>query len=352
MGRLNGKRCLVTAAGAGIGRATAIAMAAEGARVLATDVNADLLADLPKTDGLAAERLDVLDRDAVLALAARLRDVNVIANCAGFVEHGTILDTDEKAWAFSFDLNVTAMYRIIRAFLPAMLAQGGGSIVNIASVASSVVGVPNRCAYGASKAAVIGLTKSVAADFVTQGIRCNCICPGTVDSPSLHEPDARPGRLRRGARRLRRPPAHGAARHRRRRSRRSPSTSPRTRAPSPPASRTSPTAAGPTSDPGGDDMKLLRYGPQGPEKPGLLDEDGKIRDLAGLVGDISGATLSDEGLERLRKLDTSKLPEVDPSVRLGPCVAGTGKFVCIGLNYSDHAAETGASRCRPSRSSS
>ena len=167
MGRLNGKRCLVTAAGAGIGRATALAMAAEGARVLAT------------------EPLDVLDRDAVLALAGRLGDINVVANCAGFVEHGTILDTDEKAWDFSFDLNVKAMYRIIRAFLPAMLAQGGGSIVNIASVASSVVGVPNRCAYGASKAAVIGLTKSVAADFVTQGIRCNCICPGTVDSPSL-----------------------------------------------------------------------------------------------------------------------------------------------------------------------
>ena len=138
MARLNGKRCLVTAAGAGIGRATAIALAAEGARVLATDVNADLLAELPKMDGLTAERLDVLDRDAVAALAARLTDVNVLCNCAGFVEHGTILDTDEKGWAFSFDLNVTAMYRIIRAFLPAMLAQGGGSIVNIASVASSI----------------------------------------------------------------------------------------------------------------------------------------------------------------------------------------------------------------------
>jgi len=187
MARMDGKRCLVTAAGAGIGRATAIALAAEGARVLATDINADLLAELPKLEGLAAERLDVLDRDAVLALAARLRDVNVVVNCAGFVENGTILDTDEKAWAFSFDLNVTAMYRIIRAFLPAMLEQGGGSIVNIASVASSVVGVPNRCAYGASKAAVIGLTKSVAADFVTQGVRCNCICPGTVESPSLHD---------------------------------------------------------------------------------------------------------------------------------------------------------------------
>ena len=187
MGRLDGKRCLVTAAAAGIGRATAIALAAEGARVLATDVNAELLAELPKLDGLTTERLDVLDREAVLALAARLTDVNVIANCAGYVEHGTILDTDEKGWAFSFDLNVTAMYRIIRAFLPSMLEQGGGSIVNIASVAASIVGVPNRCAYGASKAAVIGLTKSVAADFITQGIRCNCICPGTIDSPSLQQ---------------------------------------------------------------------------------------------------------------------------------------------------------------------
>lgn len=187
MGRLSGKRCVVTAAGAGIGRATALAMAAEGARVLATDVKQELLDDLPKMDGLSVERLDVLDREAVLALAGRMKDVNVIANCAGFVEHGTILDTDEKGWAFSFDLNVTAMYRVIRAFLPAMLEGGGGSIVNIASVASSLVGVPNRCAYGASKAAVIGLTKSVAADFVTRGIRCNCICPGTIDSPSLQQ---------------------------------------------------------------------------------------------------------------------------------------------------------------------
>ena len=187
MGRLSGKRCVVTAAGAGIGRATAIAMAAEGARVLATDVKQDLLDDLSQVDGLTVERLDVLDPAAILALAARLKDVNVLVNCAGFVEHGTILDSDEKGWAFSFDLNVTAMYRMIRAFLPGMLAGGGGSIVNIASVASSVVGVPNRCAYGASKAAVIGLTKSVAADFVTQGIRCNCICPGTIDSPSLQQ---------------------------------------------------------------------------------------------------------------------------------------------------------------------
>ena len=184
MDRLKGKRCLVTAAGQGIGRAIAVAMAAEGARVFATDLDPGKLDGL---DGIETARLDVLDRAAVAALAGRLTDIDVLANCAGWVEHGTILDTDEKGWAFSFDLNVTAMYRIIRAFLPAMLERGGGSIVNIASVAGSIVGVPNRCSYGASKAAVIGLTKSVAADFVTRGIRCNCICPGTIDSPSLQE---------------------------------------------------------------------------------------------------------------------------------------------------------------------
>jgi 2-keto-3-deoxy-L-fuconate dehydrogenase len=187
MNRLKGKRCLVTAAAPGIGRATALAMSAEGARVLSTDVDTGALAELAGHEGLETERLDVLDREAIAALAGRLTDVDVLCNCAGYVEHGTILDTDEKGWAFSFDLNVTAMYRIIRAFLPAMLERGGGSIINIASVASSVVGVPNRCAYGASKAAVIGLTKSVAADFITQGIRCNAICPGTIDSPSLQQ---------------------------------------------------------------------------------------------------------------------------------------------------------------------
>ncbi|MFO1208869.1 MAG: SDR family oxidoreductase [Amaricoccus sp.] len=183
MDRLKGKTCLVTAAGQGIGRATAVAMAAEGARVVATDVDAGKLAGLDMEN----ERLDVRDGKAILALAARLPDVDVLFNGAGWVEHGTILDTDEERWDFSFDLNVTAMYRTIRAFLPGMIEKGGGSIVNVASVASSVLGVPNRCAYGASKAAVIGLTKSVAADFVTRGIRCNCICPGTVDSPSLQE---------------------------------------------------------------------------------------------------------------------------------------------------------------------
>ena len=184
MDRLKGKVCVTTAAGQGIGRATALAMAAEGATVLATDIDASKLADL-EAPGLETAVLDVLDPAAIAALVGRAGPVDVLFNCAGFVEHGTILDTDDAKWAFSFELNVTAMYRMIRAFLPGMLERGGGSIVNIASVAGSIVGVPNRCAYGASKAAVIGLTKSVAADFVTQGIRCNCICPGTVDSPSL-----------------------------------------------------------------------------------------------------------------------------------------------------------------------
>jgi 2-keto-3-deoxy-L-fuconate dehydrogenase len=184
MDRLKGKACLVTAAGQGIGRATAVAMAAEGARVVATDIDEGKLAGL---DGIETARLDVLDGKAVLALAARLPDLDVLFNGAGWVEHGTILDTEEDRWDFSMNLNVTSMYRTIRAFLPGMLEKGAGSIVNVASVASSVLGVPNRCAYGASKAAVIGLTKSVAADFVTRGVRCNCICPGTVDSPSLQE---------------------------------------------------------------------------------------------------------------------------------------------------------------------
>ena len=186
MGRLDGKACLVTAAGQGIGRATALAMHREGGRVLATDLDAGKLESLA-AEGLKTAPLDVRDREAIAALARESGPLDVLFNCAGFVHHGTILDTDEEAWAFSVDVNVTAMYRMIRAFLPGMLETGGGSIVNIASVASSVVGVPNRFVYGTTKAAVIGLTKSIAADFVTQGIRCNAICPGTVDSPSLDE---------------------------------------------------------------------------------------------------------------------------------------------------------------------
>lgn len=184
MGRLSGKTALVTAAAQGIGKASAELFAREGARVIATDLNEELLA---KVEGCEPRRLDVLDPDAINALAAELGAIDVLFNCAGYVHAGTILDCDEKAWAFSNDINVAAQYRTIRAFLPAMLAAGKGSIVNMASVASSIKGVPNRFAYGATKAAVIGLTKAVAADFVGQGVRCNAICPGTVDTPSLNQ---------------------------------------------------------------------------------------------------------------------------------------------------------------------
>lgn len=186
MDRLKGKTCLVTAAGQGIGRATARAMHAEGARVIATDIAAAALADLAGP-GVETAPLDVRDAAAIAALRERIGAVDVLFNCAGFVANGTILDCDEAQWAASVELNMTAMYRMIRAFLPGMIAQGGGSIVNMSSVASSVIGAPNRFVYGASKAGVIGITRAVAADFVTQGVRCNAICPGTVESPSLHE---------------------------------------------------------------------------------------------------------------------------------------------------------------------
>lgn len=180
---LSRKTALVTGAAAGIGRAIATLFASEGARVIATDRNAAALA------GLSGEHhaLDVTDAAAVSALAKVVGRVDVLVNCAGFVEAGTLLDNDEAQWSKSFELNVFAMARVIKAFLPAMLEGGGGSIINIASVAGSLKGVPNRCIYGASKAAVVGLTKSVAIDFITQGIRCNAICPGTVDTPSLQQ---------------------------------------------------------------------------------------------------------------------------------------------------------------------
>ena len=186
-GRLAGKRALVTAAAQGIGEAIARAFADAGAVVLATDIDAGKLSRLESLDGIETRRLDVLDGGAMKACADEGGPFDVLASCAGFVHHGTILDCDEDAWDFSFDLNVKAMYRVVRAVLPGMIERGGGSIVSIASVASSVKGVPVRCVYGASKAAVIGLTKSVAADFIGQGVRCNAICPGTVQSPSLDD---------------------------------------------------------------------------------------------------------------------------------------------------------------------
>ena len=185
--RLQGKTALVTAAGQGIGRATVAAFLREGAHVIATDIDATQLDQLASLENCSVARLDVTDGAAILALAATTGPLDVLFNCAGYVAGGTILDCDEAAWAFSFDLNARAMYRTMRAFLPGMLAHGGGSIINMASVASSIKGAQNRFVYGASKAAVIGMTKSVAADFVTHGIRCNAICPGTVASPSLDQ---------------------------------------------------------------------------------------------------------------------------------------------------------------------
>jgi 2-keto-3-deoxy-L-fuconate dehydrogenase len=188
MGRLTGETAFLTAAGAGIGRATALAFAAEGARVIASDLSEAALAALKAEDARIETRVvNALDDASVQAAAGAAGPVTVLFNCAGYVAHGTILECSEKDWDFSFDLNVKSMWRTLRAFLPAMLANGGGSVVNVASGASSIKGVPNRAVYGATKAAVIGLTKSVAADFVKQGVRCNAICPGTVESPSLEE---------------------------------------------------------------------------------------------------------------------------------------------------------------------
>jgi 2-keto-3-deoxy-L-fuconate dehydrogenase len=186
-GRLAGKTALITAAGQGIGRATVELFVAEGAQVIASDINTDALAELSQIDGVTALKLDVTDAEGMQAALANVPALDVLFNCAGFVANGDILACSEKDWDFSFDLNVKAMYRLIQLTLPAMLDNGGGSIINMASVASSMKGVPNRFAYCASKGAVIGLTKSVAADYVTRGIRCNAICPGTVDSPSLHD---------------------------------------------------------------------------------------------------------------------------------------------------------------------
>ncbi|WP_439891263.1 SDR family oxidoreductase [Ralstonia sp. 25C] len=185
--RLQGKRILVTAAGQGIGRASAMMFAKEGAQVLATDVNTEALATLAETAGIRTLRLDVTDANAIAVLAREEAAFDALFNCAGFVHHGSILECSEDDWAFSWQLNVTSMYRLTRALLPKMLDNGGASIINMASAASSVKGVPNRFVYGATKAAVIGMTKAIAADFVARGIRCNAICPGTVESPSLEQ---------------------------------------------------------------------------------------------------------------------------------------------------------------------
>ena len=185
-GRLAGKTAVVTAAGQGIGRATAIAFADEGAKVWATDINQDALNTLAQEHPeMVCRRLDVRNPEEITNLASQLPEPDVLFNCAGFVHHGTILDCSEKDWEFSFDLNVGSMYRTCRAFLPGMLRAGRGSIVNMSSIASSIRGVANRFVYTSSKAAVVGLTKAIAIDFVHRGIRCHAICPGTVQSPSL-----------------------------------------------------------------------------------------------------------------------------------------------------------------------
>ncbi|KAM4706431.1 dehydrogenase/reductase SDR family member 6 isoform 1-T2 [Discoglossus pictus] len=187
MGRLDGKVIVLSAAAQGIGRAAAIAFAKEGAQVIATDINESKLKELDSYKGIQTRVLDVMKKEQIETFCKEIDRIDVLFNVAGFVHHGTILDCEEADWDFTMNLNVRSMYLMIKTFLPKMLAQKSGNIINMSSVASSIKGVANRCVYSTSKAAVIGLTKSVAADFIEQGIRCNCICPGTVDTPSLRE---------------------------------------------------------------------------------------------------------------------------------------------------------------------
>lgn len=186
-GRLAGKKVLVTAAGAGIGRAICEAFSAEGASIIATDINQAALDEVAQATGCAVELLDVTNRDAIVSLAQAHKDVCVLMNVAGWVANGTILDTAREDWDRALSINLTSMYETCRAFLPAMLEAGSGTIVNVSSVASSIIAAPNRFSYGTTKAGIVGLTKAIAADYVTAGIRCNAICPGTIDTPSLQD---------------------------------------------------------------------------------------------------------------------------------------------------------------------
>jgi len=184
-GRLTGKTAFITAAGQGMGKAAALAFAREGATVWATDLKPGPLAELAGVSGISTRQLDATDEQAIARLAAEVGAIDVLLNCAGYVHHGSILDCAPADWDFSMNVNLRSMYLVTRAFLPGMLARKAGSIINMASIASSMRGLPNRCVYGTSKAAVIGLTKSIAADFVGRGVRCNAVCPGTIDTPSL-----------------------------------------------------------------------------------------------------------------------------------------------------------------------
>ena len=292
--RLKDKVALVTAAGQGIGKATAIAFHNEGAKVIATDINDKTLAELNKEyPKIEVKNLDSTNYDTIKKYVSEIDKIDILFNAVGFVHHGTILECDEKDWDFSSNVNVKSMYFMCKAILPLMVKQKEGSIINVSSCASSLKGFPNRFVYGTTKGAVIGLTKSIAADFVKQNIRCNSIAPGTVFSPSWQDrvnqsPD--PVQAKKDFRRI---------------------------------------------------MKLLRVGQKGNEKPAALDKGGKIRDISSLVKDLNPEYLNFNTLSKLQNIDLSSLSELSSSERVGSCIVKPGKFIGIGLNFSDHAAESG-----------